>query len=359
MSMENPATPQVANASLQRRATRSALAEIPARLGLLTVDENGRTEGATAAATVVGTLTPNTWALNVNVQLPSSYMSPAPSPDELVIQQRGRRRGPVNWSPDLDAHKREGIPMGARTPSPVKSNIVLRSTPRKRLMLSDPKELFTTPEKMRKLSPSLKGSPGVKKGRVEKPTLTYNGPIQLGLKGLSQEQLIGIVQSLIDRHPNLEDEVRDIMPGPDLRPLEEQLSYLKKNIFKSLPTSRLTSKTDSPAYSRAAVHLAAFKKFVLEQGRQLVESCHWEAVVDYVCLAWAYVRATPLWDNPPHNATRKQCFKSLVAQCMAAIKRGQWTPQQCDAMVNRLSGFTADSEDMEMCIKQLDAMHRK
>lgn len=51
----------------------------------------------------------------------------------------------------------------------------------------------------------------------------------------------------------------DTLPAPDIKPLEEKLNYLKKNIFKSLPNSRLTSKTDSPAYSRAATHVTAFK----------------------------------------------------------------------------------------------------
>lgn len=80
--------------------------------------------------------------------------SPAPSPDELVIQQRGRRKLPVTWSPDIDANKRQGPLSKDRTPvkmmlkeSPSKSTIVLRSTPRKRLMLNDPKELFTSLDK--------------------------------------------------------------------------------------------------------------------------------------------------------------------------------------------------------------------
>lgn len=53
----------------------------------------------------------------------------------------------------------------------------------------------------------------------------------------------------------------ETLPAPDIKPLEDRLSDLKKNIFKSLPNSRLTSKTDSPAYSRAATHLTAFKVF--------------------------------------------------------------------------------------------------
>lgn len=79
-------------------------------------------------------------------------MSPSPSPDELVIQQRGRRKLPVTFSPDIDQNKRQMAQTHRdRTPvknSPGKSQIVLRSTPRKRLLLlTDPKELCSSPEK--------------------------------------------------------------------------------------------------------------------------------------------------------------------------------------------------------------------
>lgn len=91
---------------------------------------------------------------NVSLNLPSSYVSPSPSPDEMVIQQRGRRHLPVTWSPDIEQSKQNGVSTRDRTPvkaSPAKSTIVLRSTPRKRLLLNDPKELFPTPEKCRKV----------------------------------------------------------------------------------------------------------------------------------------------------------------------------------------------------------------
>ena len=54
-------------------------------------------------------------------------------------------------------------------------------------------------------------------------------------------------------------DLKDIIPKPDLRPLENHLTYLKRNISKALPVSRLCSKTDAIAYHRAATHLANFK----------------------------------------------------------------------------------------------------
>ena len=95
---------------------------------------------------------------DANLILPSSYLSPSPSPDELVIIQRGRRRMPVSWSPDIDSRKRENNTLSrertpVKQPSPSKSTIVLRSTPRKRLLLNDPPEPVTSsPDKNKKVS---------------------------------------------------------------------------------------------------------------------------------------------------------------------------------------------------------------
>jgi len=82
-----------------------------------------------------------------------------------------------------------------------------------------------------------------------------------------------------------------------------------------------------------------FQKCVLDQGKALVESQHWESVAEYVVVAWRYVRETPLWDNPPHNSARKQCFNSLAAMLMHALKRGTWTKQQLEDIMFRLVSF--------------------
>ena len=61
-------------------------------------------------------------------------------------------------------------------------------------------------------------------------------------------------------HPDLVTEVHTMIPAPDLAPLEEKLHYLKRNIYKALPSTRLESKTDSMAYNRVSLHLTTFKR---------------------------------------------------------------------------------------------------
>lgn len=248
--------------------------------------------------------------------------------------------------------------------SPLKLGVTLRSTPRKRLLLGDVERIPLTPEKIDfsdistprkfKITSPIKNSPPIKRCRLES-TLDkeYKGPIDSALKGLSPTQLIHMIKNITYNHPDIENEIRKTMPVPDLSPLEDKLSYLKSNIFKSLPMSRLTSKTDSPAYTRVATHLTAFKKCLVEQGKVLVESQHWESVFQYVFMAWGYVKATPLWDNQPHNAQRKQCFKALTTFCLTALKKSSLAKDVLADVQDKLQRMVLDYEEVQSCLKYI------
>ncbi|XP_014259525.1 tethering factor for nuclear proteasome sts1 isoform X2 [Cimex lectularius] len=335
-----------------RRTTRSALVEIPARMGALSVSENR----LNARLHPVNT---NNIMTNLNVDinqiiLPNSYISPAPSPDELVIQARGRRRMPPWSPPDVSTPpgiRRTGDSPNRKERTPIKpgvqfspngkSTIVLRSTPRKRLLMSDPLDHVA--------------SPSVKKMKIELPPV--QGPVEITLKALSQEQLINVISGIISRHPDLEEEIKSKLPAPDLKPLSDKLHELRKNIYKCLPNSRLTSKTDSPAYNRASTHVLTFKKAILEAGKVLTASQQWEAVIAFVILGWEQTALTPLWENPPHNVARKQCFKFLAAQCMTALKKLIHIPkEEAERIHLKLIGFIKDSEEIIPCVAQLESM---
>lgn len=281
----------------------------------------------------------------------------------------GRKRMPVAWSPDIDCRKSPFVP-SSRTPpksalaltNPTRNSIVLRSSPKKRVLLAEFDTMtsarrsdgpdFSTPTKIRNQSPTKAPS------TPKKMKLCLNdntSPLDLVLKGMSHEQLVDIIKNVVQKHPNLEQEVRDELSLPDLKPFEEKLVYLKRNIFRSLPSSRLTSKTDSPAFARAATHLIAFKKQLVEQGRVLVESQHWKSVLEYSALSWTYVKATPLWDNPPHNTVRKQSFKYLVGLCMNALKKGQFEKSFLRDIKGKMEIMACDSDDIQFCLKLIDS----
>lgn len=255
--------------------------------------------------------------------------------------------------------------------------MTLRSSPRKRLhldgvasssvMLSpqsmgqSPTRKMRTPQGTQTPTSSTSSSytPQMKRLRfTESPIAQQNQttPLTKILKGLSQSQLINVIQELVNNEPDIELKVRHNLPMPDIRPMEEQLIQLKKNIFKSLPTSRLVKNTDSVGHSRAATHLTTFKKTVVDQSNQLNESENWDALIDYCLMAWPIVRATPIWDNKTHNSVRRSCFKILSWHCLCALKTAgnALGEQRLKELFNQMASMNTDCDDIAACKPHLD-----
>jgi len=295
------------------------------------------------------------------------------SPDEAAIQARGRRSIPLTYSPDINHTPLRQQMQRAKLAALSQGNGRLllpcgregiRTSPRKRLTLNDtppPSASLPSPSLGQLFQPSPKElgkiSPLTKKLKLD-PSVTGNSP-EIAMKGLNQQQLTDLLSSLLSRHPELREEVGQLIPAPDLEPLEERLNYLKRNIYKALPSTRLESKTDSLAFNRVSTHLATFKKCVLEQLKPLLEAEQWAAVVDYSVLAWGYVKATPVWENPSHNNTRKSCFRSLAAASMTALRRANFSPEQLPSIKTKLAKLQADSEEIVVCLKYIEDMAKK
>lgn len=239
----------------------------------------------------------------------------------------------------------------------------LRSSPRKRL-ISEFND--ATPEKQNRNSPSSFRCQSATKKKVrfdDAATSRLNPEIPLSrlLKGLSRDQLIDIILNTVHRDPELDKDIRLNLPTPDLKPLEERLHTLRRNISRSLPKTRLVSKTDSASYSRAATHVDAFKKCLMEQLKTLADSSHWDALLDFVPLAWNYVKATPVWDNAVHNNARKTCFKQLIQHAITALKNGSiyLGEKRLTEFAIRLRSMSIDYEEMgnlQQCLKHVEEL---
>lgn len=250
------------------RLTRLAINEMPRIMDLLQLHSprNNNNNDNTENSPEENILTQN---LNIhNNSFENSFLqqleASAPSQDELVIRQRGRKKLPtINWSPakrnytslktpTKKSHHLSLLMSNSPSPSRKSSPRVLRSSPRKRLLLID------TP------SSSTFGSPThTKRLRFDETSLNstnYDIPLETLLKGLSNEQLIQVICEVARKDESVEHNIRANLPLADMRPLEYELVQLRKNITKTSPRSRLVSKTDGVAYGRAVEHLMLFKK---------------------------------------------------------------------------------------------------
>ncbi|XP_066603554.1 uncharacterized protein [Prorops nasuta] len=328
----------------RRRSARQALAVIP------NIANTTLSPGDVLAPEV------NTMDNLLNSRHAVDAWSPAPSPDELVIQKRGRRKKTIVWSPDRDTNKRSSLlSLSSRDNTPVKSpnktNIVLRKSPRKRLVLGDEssESLFLTPEK-RKPTTNLQKS--------MQTDDRFSGELINGLRGLSHDQLINMIMDLVNMQE--EGEIQDDqklknillqkMPVADISPLKEILSTLQYNIYICLTSSNLKDNV----FNYFEIHLKAFHQAILDQGTNLVKSQHWISVMQYVFMAWPITQGLPKWEAKYFNWTTNKCFKLLAQFCLQAIKFGNFSSGLLDTYKSRLQTMTEDCEDIRICLRLLE-----
>lgn len=287
--------------------------------------------------------------------------SPNPSPDEMVIQARGRRTIPLTYSPDIRQVTRQSQSGLTQSPTrPHTSRLLLsptsRSSPRKRLTLSDTPPSGPVSSSFYSPSPDkTRRSPISKKLRLSPQSSVTTETL---MKGLSHGQLVQLVTDLMSARPDIKKEVRELLPNPDLTEHEANLNYLKRNIYKALPSTRLESKTDSMAYNRVSVHLMAFKKCLTDGMKCLLDSHQWVSVIDYTVMGWGYVKSTPVWSNPPHNTVRKACFKALAMGAMRALREGGFGQDEHLAIRDKLDKLRGESDEVIVCIKYIDFILR-
>ena len=94
----------------------------------------------------------------------------------------------------------------------------------------------------------------------------------------------------------------------------------------------------------------------MQQLKPLLEGEQWVGVLDYSVLTWGYVKATPVWENPTHNNTRKSCFRALAAASMTALRRGHFTSEQLAGIRVKMAKLQVDSDEVIVCLKYIDDM---
>lgn len=289
-------------------------------------------------------------------RLPDDWSSPQ-SPDELVIQNRGRRKSIV-WSPDLNTYKRHSLlSLSSRDHTPIKSpstsNVTLRDAVRKRLSLGDTSQSdFSTPKskKNKTLLSSRMSLDTASKQRSDDNFVNV-------LRDLSHEQLVQLIMELIYAQEGgtlLENEkLRYILSkkisDADIQPFLEKLIVLRQNIYASLVFS--PNLNDDSAYNCAYVHLDAFQKALINQGRILQESQHWISLMHYVLEAWKIAKELPEWENQGLCNTTRKCFKSLSQFCAESIRREKFEISSLDIYIESLKTIAEECEEFQICLQ--------
>jgi len=330
---------------------------------------------------------PNLPSLHINsIPTVQSQVRSSISPEEMVIRSRGRRRFPPSFSPERmitpsPVYSRN-FPSPPRKSSPPRSSTSRLSDAadqmRRQLRFTEEESEFSilklipvvrkTAAQNESTSPHPSEIESLSKHKIKKPrrlspgagsvsNLLQQNPLKLAM-GLSKNQLVDLLASLIDTDLSIASDLQKLLPKPDLSGLITHLTYLSQNIYKNIPVSRLSTRTNSMAYNRVSVHLSAFKKSLLEDLAMLLEAGQWASVLEYVIMAWDIVQATPVWANPPHNASRNSCFKHLAMSVVRVMNQPSYIiPSNTSSKLINLM-IESQVREVQLCCKKLLAGKR-
>jgi hypothetical protein len=92
------------------------------------------------------------------------------------------------------------------------------------------------------------------------------------------------------------------------------------------------------------------QKVCLDQAKALSKSQCWEALMRYILIAWKYTSKLPDWDELSHNALKAQCFSVLAAQCMLALKQGNFSHAVLKKFLPKLKNAASLNTEISPCI---------
>lgn len=80
------------------------------------------------------------------------------------------------------------------------------------------------------------------------------------------------------------------------------------------------------------------------------ESNAFDALIDYVLIAWTYVRGLPIYDEIQHNAIRKDCFKLLTFNAKCALKYSNKVGvERINNFCDKFKFMKNDFDEIEKC----------
>lgn len=96
---------------------------------------------------------------------------------------------------------------------------------------------------------------------------------------------------------------------------------------------------------------------IVKHCKILLESQHFDALLDYISIAWSYVQALPLWDEPGHNIVRRECFKILTHNTKSALRNGGQNlgRERISIFQERVKSMITDFDEIGKCQETLDS----
>jgi len=170
-------------------------------------------------------------------------------------------------------------------------------------------------------SPITQTHPRPNHNRPKKKRKTTPVTIEKLLNPLKKDQLETVILELIQKHPEIEHNIRDLLPTFDVSTAIQDAQKLKQKIFQAFPNTRYGSSYDHYSFNRVKSSQSAYITAVRKPISVMSSAKQWNELLDYLLAIIEESAEIPDWDCEDDQKSKKALFKTFASNLLKVLNQ--------------------------------------
>ncbi|KAH7055457.1 Cut8 six-helix bundle-domain-containing protein [Linnemannia elongata] len=138
---------------------------------------------------------------------------------------------------------------------------------------------------------------------------------------LTNAQLINLVNTLVDSHPSLAEDISNLVPRPTIASVQPYLAALETKMQESFPYTKWGPSYDDYSFNRVKPALDELVENLVDYTNHFTSPPEFPTTsFSFLHIATEFCHRLPNWDNPANNEHKSNLYKSLADFWIKAIQ---------------------------------------
>ncbi|KAK3847731.1 MAG: Cut8 six-helix bundle-domain-containing protein [Linnemannia gamsii] len=138
---------------------------------------------------------------------------------------------------------------------------------------------------------------------------------------LTNAQLINLVNTLVDSHPSLAEDISNLVPRPTVASVQPYLAALETKMQESFPYTKWGPGRDDYSFNRVKPALDELVENLVDYTNHFTSPPEFPTTsFSFLHIATEFCHRLPNWDSPANNEHKSNLYKSLAEFWIKAIQ---------------------------------------
>ncbi|KAF8928062.1 Cut8 six-helix bundle-domain-containing protein [Dissophora ornata] len=161
----------------------------------------------------------------------------------------------------------------------------------------------------------------VKRVRTTAQLVSKKKSVSKLIATLSASQLISLVDTLVDSHPSLAEDIANLVPRPTVASVQSLLNSLETKLQEAFPYTKWGPGRDDYSFNRVKPALEELVETLLDYTNHFTSPPEFPTTsFSFLHIATEVCHRLPNWDSAANNELKKNLYKSMEEFWIKAIR---------------------------------------